>query len=230
MNAPPFNLAAVELATVHAIERDESPILQTHFYAGNDRAHVTRLLQWLNPAEGALVIDAGSGIGEVSRLMAQMRPDLAFLLVNISPLQLALGPMGGPRFHRLLADCHNLRGQVPDGFAQAIMYSSALCQMDIPVALAEAWRVLAEGGALLINDMVRTEDDTGELEAVLAARVLRLEALQDLVTGAGFVIDFVLLPEGSDAHFRSLLKQSGQEGLIAGVLPVVIRATKRGTS
>lgn len=230
MNPPPFNLAAVEAATIQGIERGCRPVLQTHYYASEDRDHVAQLLQWLSPQEGAIVIDAGCGIGEVSRLMAQMRPDLAFLLINISPLQLSLSPEDGDQFHRLLADCHDLSAHVPDDFSQAIMYSSALCQMDAPVALAEAWRVLSEGGVLLINDMVRGAEDGGELEAALAARVLRLEALQDSVTAAGFSIDFVLLPEGIDTHFRELLQEAGQERLLEGVHPVVIRATKRITS
>ena len=228
MSRPPFNLAAVEHATVIAVEAGH-PVLQTHYYGQTDKEHVEHLLAWLSPPVGATVIDAGSGIGEVSRLMSEMRTDLGFLLVNVSPLQLALGPHeDGERFCHLQADCHDLSGSVPDGFAEAIMYSSALCQMDAPVALGEAFRVLKTGGVLLINDMASLDGHLPEIEATLAARVGHPDTLIEEVTQAGFAIDFVLHPEGSDAHFRAMLAEAGCEHMIDGIFPIVIRATKRG--
>lgn len=228
MNPPPFNLQAVEQDTVIAVQAGR-PVLQTHYYGETDAEHVEHLLAWMQPPVGATVIDAGSGIGEVSRLMADMRPDLGFLLINVSPMQLALGPSeDGERFCSLHADCHDLRGSVPDGFAQAIMYSSALCQMDAPVALAEAHRVLAQGGVLLINDLARIEGHSPQLEEMLAARVTHPDELVETVKQAGFEIDFVLHPQGSDAHFRSMLSQAGCEHVIDGIFPIVIRAIKRG--
>ncbi len=228
MSRPPFNLAAVEQATAHAIECG-CRVLQTHYYAPSDEEHVAQLLSWLAPAYGATVIDAGSGLGEVPRLMSLQRPDLGFLLVNLSHLQLALGPSDhGARFWRLQADCHDLSACVPDDFAQAMMFSSALCQMDAPVALAEAFRVLASGGVLLINDLVRSAEANPDLEQVLAVRAHLSATLVRSVEEAGFTIDFVLMPDGDDAHFRTMLSQTGDEALLDGISPIIIRATKRG--
>lgn len=228
MTAPPVNIEAIEVATVLAVSQGLR-VLQTHYYADDSDAHVARLLGWLNPPAGATVIDAGSGIGEVSRLMAEARPDLGFLLINLSELQLSLGPQDdGEQFHSLNADCHDLSGSVPDDFAQAIMYSSSLCQMDAPVALAEAFRVLADDGVLLINDLSTMSEASPDLEADVGARVIHLDMLVAIISRAGFVIDFVLKPAGSDVHFREMLSQTGREHLLDGIFPIVIRAIKRG--
>lgn len=224
MTRPAFDLAAVEQATAVALELGHA-VLQTHYYADTEAAHVAKLLEWMDPPAGAMVLDAGSGVGEVSRLMGEARPDLAFLLVNVSPMQLGLGPADSDRFHRLQADCHDLRPHVPDGFAQAVMFSSSLCQMDAPVALAEAWRVLAQGGVLLINDMV-TDGDSAAFEQALAARVMSQAALLAEVDAAGFDVTLSMTPDSTDAHFRAML--AGQEQLMQGISPVVIRAVKRG--
>ena len=101
MTRPPFNLAAVERATIAGM-RDGHRLFQTHRYAADDTAQVRLLLDVLAPPRNATILDAGCGIGEVSRLMAALRPDLFFVMSNISPRQLATVPgrpavRGGPR-------------------------------------------------------------------------------------------------------------------------------------
>lgn len=222
MSAPPFNLEAVERSTVAAIAHGHR-VFQTHRYADDDADQVAYLLDIMAPEDGAIVLDAGCGIGEVSRLMAEKRPDLWFVLANVSPLQLSLCP-NGDQFIRVLGDCHALEFDA-ESFGAA-MYSSALCQMDIPIALAEAYRLLKPGGVLLINDMARNHDDDGAMENAIAARVLKQAALIKAVQQAGFIIDKVLTPEFDDAHFRGLLENDGMGSLIDGIYPIIIRATK----
>lgn len=222
MTRPPFNLAAVERATVASMAAGLR-VFQTHYYRDTEQDHVAFLLERFNLPQGALVLDAGCGIGEVSRLMADMRPDLAFVLVNISPYQLALCPKG-ERFIKIRCDCHSI--EITDGNVDAAMYSSTLCQLDEKVALAEAHRVLTDGGVLLINDMVRHADDNGALEYAVAARVLTKADLVATVEAAGFTITDIIEPRSSDAHFRAMLEAGGIAHLIDSISPIIIRATK----
>lgn len=217
---PPIDIATIDAQTGPMIAAGHR-IFQTHKYAGSDAEHVATLLRRFDVPQGAIVLDAGCGIGEVSRLMAEQRPDLSFILMNLSQLQLAHCPVG-PQFCAALDDCHACK--LPDGFVDAAMYSSALCQMDIPVALAEARRVLKPGGVLLVNDMVRTQGTPEAMEQVLAARVLTVTDLIDHMEQAGFAIDSVALPDADATHFEGLLSEAGLSHLLDGIVPVIIRA------
>lgn len=219
---PPFNLEAVEASTIAGLENGHR-VFHTHRFAEDDEKHVAFLLEEMDPPEGAIVLDAGCGIGEVSRLISEMRPDLSFVLVNVSPFQMSICPVG-EQFLPVLEDCHDL--DIADENVDVVMFSSALCQMDTAVVLAEAARVLRASGVLFINDMVREKDDDGAMEGVLAARVLKEPQLIELIEAAGFTIDSVTAPEYSDANFRELLSADGLEHLLDGVHPIIIRATK----
>jgi SAM-dependent methyltransferase len=223
---PPFDLAAVDAATVQVVA-DGHRILQTHRYGADDRAHVKVLLDLMDPKDGAMVLDAGCGIGEVSRIMGKMRPDLSFILMNISLYQLSQCPIGEQYMHAL-DDCHQTL--LNDSVVDAVMFSSALCQMDIQVALAEAHRVLSPGGILLVNDMVRTSGDPMIMEQAIAARVLPQSELVRLIVDAGFSAEVVTPHDYDDSNFRNLLGKALRAGLIDGVYPAVIRAVKIGSA
>lgn len=217
---PPFNLALVEQATAHEVANGHR-ILQTHRYAALDVDHVAILLRALAPPPGAVVLDAGCGIGEVARLMAAARPDLRFILANISPLQLSMCP-AGPQFDAVLADCHAL--PLVDAAVDCVMFSSALCQMDIGVALAEARRVLKPGGILLVNDMAHRDGHQARIEQVLAARVLDADSLLDEVEAAGFALEWFGTPDNNADHFIELAGEIGLREDVRGLYPIIIRA------
>lgn len=218
---PPFNLEAVNYATDIALASGHR-VLQTHRFAPTDLEQVKYLLNLMNPTEGAVVLDAGCGVGEVSKIMSQIRPDLKFILLNISQYQLDHCPTG-PQFLHVLGDCHEIN--LPDYCVDAVMYSSTLCQLDTEVALKEAHRVLKTGGVLLINDMVRTGGDGHEMEKLLAARVLSLSELEDcLVT---FAISKFFIPRVTTEFLKDLLATDGCERLMDNVHPVIVVAYKQ---
>lgn len=220
---PPVDVAAIDRETDAIMARGHR-IFQTHRYAADDAEHVHWLLEAMAPARGGLVLDAGCGIGEVSRLMAEARPDLRFILMNVSAHQLSMCP-SGDQFCQVLDDCHATL--LTESSIDAAMYSSALCQMDIPVALAEAHRVLKPGGVLLVNDMAHDDGAHPDLERAIAARVLRPQELVGAITAAGFVVDDIHRLEADDTHFRQLGDEAGIGHMLDGIFPIIIRAVAR---
>jgi SAM-dependent methyltransferase len=221
---PPFDLALIDRLTPVILERGYR-IMQTHRYHQDDLAHVTVLLGVLDPPEGAWVLDAGCGIGEVSRLMHVLRPDLTFAMANVSEAQLACCPVD-ERLLPTLDDCHALP-EFWTGIFDAVMFNSSLCQMDEALALAEAARILKKpGGILLLNELIREVGEPAPMEQALACRTLTRPQLRAAVEAAGFRVESVDEPAYDDTHFRELLRESGQEALADGVRPVLLRAVK----
>jgi len=218
------DLAQLEAATTLALA-DGHRLFQTHRLSADDAEQVGILLEWMAPPPGALVLDAGCGIGEVSRLMAAWRPDLSFLLANLSPLQLAHCP-AGERFAPLHADCHAL--PLDGNCVDVVMFHSALTQMDAPAALAEAARVVRPGGIVFLAEMTREPGSDGtEFEAVTTARVRTCKDLLEAAAAAGLDFEVGFFPAANDAHFRAGLRELGREHLMAPIRFVVLRFIKR---
>ena len=224
---PNFNLELVNASTKAGLERGDR-VFQTHWYADTDEGQADYLLATL---EGNLkvdlklplnpiILDNGCGIGEICRILSQKRPDLNFLMTNISEYQLSFCPTG-EKFLSICCDSHELK--LPSNCVDYVMMSSTLCQLDAEVALDECYRVLVDGGVLLINDMVRDNNNT-DLEDNLAARVVSAQKMKDQVEFAGFIIDKFAIGGGSDHKFRALLGDSAH--WLDGVHSVIVRAIK----
>lgn len=222
MSTPPVNIQAIDMATRSAMAEGHR-LFQTHRYYRDDREQVRMLLDLLRPSYGAAVLDAGCGIGEVARLMREDRPDLTFLLCNLSEYQLSLCPVGDGFIH-MQGDCNALA--LPDRTVDAVMFNSSLCQMNIEQALGHAFRVLVPGGTLLISDMVRTGGDGELMENVLAARVLPFEQLVALVHDAGFHDVFSIGSYSDDSAFREMLGRVNLGHLADDIDPIIIKAAR----
>jgi SAM-dependent methyltransferase len=129
-------------------------ILQSHKLAATDQEHVATLLGYFDPPQGATVLDAGCGVGAVAALMAAIRPDLQFSLLNISAAQLALVPPGMTKIH---GDFHHL--PIDSGTFDAVMFNFTLGHGLLDACIAEAARVLRPGGVLFIYDLTTDAPD-----------------------------------------------------------------------
>lgn len=220
---PKFNLELVNASTKAGIERGDR-VFQTHWYADTDEGQADYLLATLNlgfkPPLNPIILDNGCGIGEIGRILGKKHPNLNFLMTNISEYQLGFCPEGD-QFLSICCDSHELK--LPSDCVDAVMLSSTLCQLDAQVALDECYRVLIDGGILLINDMVRDNNSTA-LEDNLAARVVTAQKMKDQVELAGFTIDQFSVGGGSDQRFRDLLGESAH--WLDGVQSVIVRAIK----
>lgn len=177
-----IDVQAVNQATERCLERGIR-VLNAHLFAETEAGHVARLLELMDPPAGAVVLDAGCGVGEVARLMAAQRPDLTFKLLNISEEQLGHCPDG---MQRLQADFNKI--PLADESVDVVMFNYAICHSsDWLDTLAEACRVLREGGILFINDMARSGGDNVLMEYLVQARAHSLPEISDVARRAGLV-------------------------------------------
>lgn len=160
-----MNIEDVDRATRLILGDAHSRVLSPFMLGANDLEHVDRLLQWLAPPDGARILDAGCGTGEVARLMLSRRPDLQFTLLNVSAYQLGLAP---DRMRKVLAPYEAT--MEPDGYYDVVLFSQSIEHAEdmIPV-LREAARVTRRGGLVAIFGMADAGGDMQRMRSLVDA-------------------------------------------------------------
>ena len=200
-------------------------VLQGFRLAATDEAHISKLLEYMDPKPNTTWADIGCGFGEPARIMQELRPDLEFLLVNNNSFQLAQVP---DTLAAYCCDMHEL--PFPSGSLDGAMFLYSLCHADnFVAALKEAARVVRTDGRLFVFDYVRGEDSSDTLSwHYLDARFIRNIALRALTRASGWRFDGYSFPEGDDAVFRSLFGDERlYDEIFYDVTPVVWWATRR---
>jgi SAM-dependent methyltransferase len=153
-----YNIQAIDQATDCLMEQGVR-VLNAFLLEEDEAAHAKRLLDLMDPPQGAVVLDAGCGVGELARLMLGERPDLTFKLLNVSQHQLDLCPEGMERI-RAPFEATGL----PDASVDVVLFAFSLCHADDwGAALREAYRVLRPGGVVFIFDMARSKAGSNAL-------------------------------------------------------------------
>jgi len=212
------NISAIETATLAVIAAGVRQF-QAFLTGDDDAAHAARLLELMAPPAGAVVVDAGCGIGETARLMREQRPDLHFVLVNLSAFQLDLCPSD---MERVQADFCAM--PLPDACADVVLYSYSASQCDDWHAmLVEARRVLRPGGSVFIHDMADAGGaDHGAWNAA-GAIVRSVDEMVRLARESGFdVEDARLLDKGRD-QLRLLMGGEEYAEFARGIRSCAIR-------
>jgi ubiquinone/menaquinone biosynthesis C-methylase UbiE len=197
------------------------------FRCGDEAAHVTRLLELMNPPADACVVDVGCGVGEVARLMLEARPDLGFILLNLSAYQLELCPEA---MTRVQADLHDM--PIMDGCADVVMVNYTLGYADLDRFMAQAARVLKPGGVLFIYDLVRKLDFL-EPDALMldkfAYRVHSHRVIDLSAERAGFSFHYSLPLPATPEHLAPLLDdeyRAVMDRLTSTLTPTALRFVK----
>jgi SAM-dependent methyltransferase len=223
-NPPLKDTSAIDAATPGALASGHR-LFMSHMFADTDEGQVQYLLDRLDAPKYSHVVDMGCGVGEFARIASLLRPDLHWTLVNMSAVQLRQCPTG-EQFRHLHADAHHT--YLSAGCADAVIFTTALVQMDLRHALREAARLLRPGGTLFLSEMVRFAGDNTEWEPLLAGRVPYLVELCDAVREAGIKPDVIWAPahtgDADDSKFREMLDSSGY--LLDSVDPIIMRATR----
>lgn len=203
------NDTAVGEATRQLLQKDIA-VFQIHRLAKEEAAHVAMLLHYLAPPLHSKVLDMGCGVGTVARLMKQLRPDLTFVLQNISQEQLNLCP----DFKKICGDFHSTAAQNEE--FDVVMFNYSIGHGDLPTLLNEAKRLLKKGGVLFIYDLCGPD---------LPALEYRLHSTEELVSCArGFSLDFLLSPKITHAeHFIPLFGEVEYERIFCNVTPILYR-------
>jgi 3'-phosphoadenosine 5'-phosphosulfate sulfotransferase (PAPS reductase)/FAD synthetase len=211
----------VDAATEVLLERNIR-VLNAHLIGATEHEHVEKLLTLMNPPRGAVVLDAGCGVGEVARIMRELRSDLRFILLNVSEAQLSHCPQD---MERVCADF--AATGLSDASVDVVMFNYSLCHsLDVPTVMREARRILREGGILFINDAVRLAGDN-RLARLLFDSSFHFPAhLVDWAMQAGFVADDLREHDSVVSRLRQVAGPIGDLAL-DGTLPATLRFVRR---
>lgn len=211
--APYGDDALVSALTAEMVESHR--VFQIYRVSDDDAAHVAQLLEWFDPAPGAVVLDAGCGIGEVSKYMQACRPDISFVSLNISPAQLSY--FDGPR---VAADFHDL--PIKSRSMDAVMFAYSLGHGMLTTLFSEASRVTKPGGVLFIYDLASI--DSVALIQALGYKAHKPGAVIREAVRSGFACDLAFTPNKASAEsFFNLMDRNTFARVFSGVVPAVYR-------
>jgi SAM-dependent methyltransferase len=208
-------------AATRLIVQHGGAVLQTHKLAATDRDHVAMLLRCLDPPQGAEVLDAGCGVGAVAALMAELRPDLRFSLLNFSAAQLELAPGSMSKVH---GDFQKM--PIEAASFDAIMFCFSLGHGLLDACISEAARVLRPGGVLFIYDL--TTNDQAHVIPRVGYRPHGRTEVEAATRRHGFTTRYVIEnPPATTDHFRRIFGQDAihRHGLDR-TWPIVYRFAK----
>lgn len=202
--------------TTAAIIAAGDRIFEVYRLGRDDQSHVRELLRFMTPLSEARILDAGCGVGAVSDLMLAERPDLSFVLLNISPSQLNL--CSG---RRVAADFDAL--PFANSSFDVVMFNYALGHADLDKAIGEASRALSGNGVLFIYDVIG--DDPNCLSE-LEYRCHPIKAVFDAARRNGFHREMAELPAHNADQFISLFGAREFQRLFGRTHPIIYRFEK----
>lgn len=218
-----MNIEAIERATTLLLQQGVR-VLNPFLLADTEWDHAARLLELMDPPQGAAILDAGCGVGQLAKLMRAQRPDLEFTLLNVSQAQLDECPEAMPK----ICAPYEATG-LPDACVDVVMFAFSLCHAaDWGAALREAFRVLKPTGVVFVFDMARTDPGNGLMREILASDAYRPSDVLALAYRCGLQLDTALAHQPKVERLRAIFEtdaasQADYDVMFRGVIPVTYR-------
>ncbi|NTE96727.1 class I SAM-dependent methyltransferase [Agrobacterium tumefaciens] len=187
----------------------------------SDKEHVSALLQLFDLPEGARVLDIGCGVGEVAKIMRDLRPDLHFTLLNISRSQLDMCPLG---MEKLQADMHTVPAL--EGSYDAVMLCYSLGHSILWQLAQEVSRLLKPGGRALFSDVFAGEYAPNLAPTLGYVGYLPQRLVQEMAAN-GLDLEAELLPESFT--MPSWIARHLPGGALKGAFPTAMRFRKKSS-
>ena len=175
---------AIDAATPDALNAGVR-MFQAFLLHEDEAEHAGRLLALMQPKLGAVVVDAGCGVGELALQMNRHRTDLKFILINLSAAQLLHCPA------TMEQHCADFTAMpLADNSVDVVLYSYAAVQCDdLDRVLREARRVLRDDGVVFIYDVVNTGQCNTEAWRAIGGHIRSAPDYAQSATHAGFALD-----------------------------------------
>lgn len=127
--------------------------------APSEGEHCRIYYDFVQPTSGALIVDLGSGVGEVGAWFREFDPTLRVVnVVNDQSLILHMLANG-----RECISCSMDDTPIPAGVADNVMFNESIGHVSLNAAFKEAARLLKDGGVLTIKDFSITNPSVADL-------------------------------------------------------------------
>lgn len=173
--------------------------------APTEEEHCKLYYEFVQPAEGALIVDLGCGVGEVGAWFNKFDPSLR--LMNVVNDEMLVGHMksvGRVCVNRSMDDT-GLIG----GMADNVMFNESIGHVSLAAAFKEAARLLRSGGVLTIKDFSPVSPATSRLH--LDQWGYTIHSPEDFICEAikaGFSVQALIHPPMFTKHWYDIMEKS----------------------
>jgi ubiquinone/menaquinone biosynthesis C-methylase UbiE len=130
-----------------AMQKAGLRVFQGAMFDDDEAAHCKTMYHYFGIPKGAMLVDMGCGIGEVSKHFMSIDPTLKCVGVSNEPKQIEQLP---ETIHAVLSDFKNT--PLPSDCADAVMFNESFGYGDVRALIHESNRLLKPGGLLCIKD------------------------------------------------------------------------------
>jgi SAM-dependent methyltransferase len=173
--------------------------------APTEEEHCRLYYGFVQPLPNSVVVDLGCGIGEVGAWFQQFDPSLKVTNVvnNLSLIE---------KMVEMNRECLNASMEstnLPDGYANTVMFNESIGHVDLNAAFVEAARLLKPNGVLAIKDFSIT--DQSKISHHLYSwdyTVYQPEDFMRAAISAGFSLQVLVHPPMFTKHWFDIINKS----------------------